>query len=83
MAESRLKHKFAAMLCHREGGKSESKVHDVVQHLDDLTDHMAEEMLKENSDFIRTEVVDMLEMDARKKFRKMRNKARASKALKK
>lgn len=83
MSDSRLKHKFAALITNREGGKSQAKVHDVVQVLDILSTFMAEEFLKENSDFIRTEVVDLLEMDARKKFRKLRHKERSVKARKK
>lgn len=83
MAGERLKHKFAALITNREGGKSNVKIHDVVQVLDILVTMMSEEMLSNDSDFIRTEVVDFLELDARKQFRKLRNKARSAKARKK
>jgi hypothetical protein len=79
----RLKNKFAALICNREGGKSQAKIGDVVQVLDVLVTMMSEEYLKNDSDFVRTEVVDFLEMDARKKFRKLRHKERSVKARKK
>lgn len=85
MAGERLKHKFAALITNREGGKSNVKIHDVVQVLDILVMMMSEEMLENGSDFIRTEVVDFLELDARKQFRKLKTKVRTArtKALKK
>lgn len=75
----RLKHKFAAIVCNREGGKSQAKVHDAVQLIDNLTDFMAEEYMQNDSNFIRTEVVDFLEQDARKKFERMKKRARVKK----
>lgn len=70
----RKKHKIAAMITNREGGKSKLKQHDAVQAVDIMTTLMAEEMLSEGSDFIRTEVEDFLVMDARKKYRVLKKR---------
>lgn len=79
MPTKRLKHNFAALITNREGGKSKLKIHDCVQVVDIMTTMMSEEFMQANSDFIRTEVVDFLEMDARKKYKQLKKRAAARK----
>lgn len=71
----RLKHQFAAMICNREGGKSKLKECDAVQAIDIMTSMMAEDYMKAGTDYVKTDVADFLEMDARKKYQKMKKKA--------
>lgn len=79
MPTKRLKHEFAAIITNREGGKSNMKVHDCVQAVDIMTDIMAEEYMKCGNDFVHTEIVDFLVMDARAKYKKLKKRAQRKK----